>query len=315
MPEVPEAVPLGPAPTSAVREVQESVLEPPKEEKMNVVAVHKYSGMAREIARRIKNSTDDQALQMAAEEMTAFVPEGAVLVPAPSSTGRNSSMLVLARYIAQIAPGAVAVQAVARTTPLPSKFLLRSAGLPVPDLAAQIASMSPGAEIPKGRPLWAVDNVVATGDTLRAMEIVLGRTLNAIVYADARGIRSTRPNPSGAEMRVCISGSRDYGSLGDVSQILSVLPRKIVVVHGGAHGVDAEAGRVARSLGMEVDVWPAEWEKYGRRAGPIRNRAMVASCGFLYAFWDGISRGTASAIRAALEEDVPFSVVEDSLEV
>lgn len=111
--------------------------------------------------------------------------------------------------------------------------------------------------------------------------------------------------------RVCVSGSRGYRHLDNVDRILAVLPRDLVIVHGGAAGVDARADAVTRRLGFRVEVVPADWACYGRRAGPLRNRAMVAASDFLYAFWDGQSRGTASAIQAAGDEDVPFEVVED----
>jgi len=280
----------------------------------NIVTVRKYAGMARELANRIKNPADVRALETAAEEMAAYVSEGAVLVPAPSSSGKNSAMLVLSRMIAELVPDALVVEAVVRNRPMPSKFLLRRAGRPLPTLAEQAASMSLVEKPPDERPIWIVDNVVTSGETIEAMERVLGRETNAIVYADAgRSLRKPSlegpRKPSGG--RVCVSGSREYRVLENVDRVLAALPRGIVVVHGGAIGVDSRADGAARRLGLPVEVWEPDWERYGRRAGPLRNREMVATCDFLYAFWNGVSRGTASAIQAAIDEDVPFEIVED----
>ena len=110
---------------------------------------------------------------------------------------------------------------------------------------------------------------------------------------------------------MCISGSRGSAHLDNVDRLIAALPHDLTIVHGGAAGVDARADAVARDLGFDVEVCPADWSRFGRRAGPMRNLTMVASCDFLYAFWDGQSRGTASAVQAAVDEDVPFEVVED----
>ncbi len=47
------------------------------------------------------------------------------------------------------------------------------------------------------------------------------------------------------------------------------------VVCGGAFGVDAIAEDWARQRCVPVTVYMADWERYGRKAGPLRNRAML----------------------------------------
>lgn len=280
-----------------------------------ITTVRKYAGLARTIAIRIKNPADIQALEEAAEEMAAFVPEGAALVPAPSSSGKNSAMLVLAGMIADLVEDAIVVDAVRRIRPMPSKVLLRRAGRSLPTFEEQVDSMELVEEVPPEREIWIVDNVVTTGDTVKAIEKLLGREANAIVYADA-GRTTGKPPRLGETSRIkagrlCVSGSRAYANLDNVDRVLESLPTSILVVHGGADGVDRRADEVARRLGMKVEIWSADWERYGKKAGPIRNRQMIATCDYLIAFWDGVSRGTASAIQAAVDEDVPFEIVED----
>lgn len=70
------------------------------------------------------------------------------------------------------------------------------------------------------------------------------------------------------------------------------------ILHGGASGVDSAAGYVCRGH-WPVTVFPADWEKYGRSAGPIRNRLMASKADALIAVWDGRSRGTAHMIKEA----------------
>lgn len=48
-----------------------------------------------------------------------------------------------------------------------------------------------------------------------------------------------------------------------------------VLIEGEASGVDKTAAEVARGLGWEVEMWPANWSKYHHRAGPIRNQKML----------------------------------------
>ena len=276
---------------------------------MKIIAVHTYAGAAREIANRIKNPVDDEALQQAAEEMAPHVPEGATLVPAPSSTGLNRAMLVLSKYISQIVPGAIILEAVIRERPVASSLMLRRSGRRGVPLEDHIASMKLVERPRLEHPVVVIDNVVTSGNTIAAIEKHLGREVIGLAYADARrgGVRT---NPSD-KPRVCISGSRGYKNLDNVGFVLEGLPRDSIIVHGGAVGVDAEADRVARELGFEIEVFNPNWNKFGKSAGPLRNREMVKTCDQLIAFWDGTSRGTASAIAVANELNVPTEVILD----
>ena len=57
--------------------------------------------------------------------------------------------------------------------------------------------------------------------------------------------------------------------------------------------------RYAAENGFTVEIFMAEWDKYGRAAGPIRNEKMVDIANLVIAFWDGKSRGTKSLIKYA----------------
>lgn len=47
------------------------------------------------------------------------------------------------------------------------------------------------------------------------------------------------------------------------------------VVHGKARGVDEIAAQVAADWGWLIHEFPANWERYGKAAGHVRNAAMV----------------------------------------
>lgn len=82
-------------------------------------------------------------------------------------------------------------------------------------------------------------------------------------------------------MRILITGSRywtDYSAVeaAILSYIQHLRPEAVTIVHGGAPGADTCASQVARKYGLREEVHPAEWEKHGKAAGPIRNRYMVS---------------------------------------
>ncbi len=48
-----------------------------------------------------------------------------------------------------------------------------------------------------------------------------------------------------------------------------------LLLNGGARGADASIARAAHQLGWSALVMPAEWQRHGRAAGPIRNRELL----------------------------------------
>lgn len=76
-------------------------------------------------------------------------------------------------------------------------------------------------------------------------------------------------------MRILICGDRDWTASDPINTLLGLCPPDTVVIHGAARGADRIAGRLAAAHGFTVDPYPAEWAKYGPRAGPIRNSLML----------------------------------------
>ena len=72
--------------------------------------------------------------------------------------------------------------------------------------------------------------------------------------------------------RVLICGSRDYTNRVQISVIVSCLPPGTTIIEGGARGADALAKQVAGFQGLPLEEYPANWEKFGVAAGPIRNK-------------------------------------------
>ena len=112
-------------------------------------------------------------------------------------------------------------------------------------------------------------------------------------------------------MRLCISGSRGYKNFGRVEHFVMRLDKDVVLVVGGARGVDTAAEITAKVLGINVEVHPADWERWGKAAGPIRNKEMICGSDATVAFWDGESRGTEHAIKCARDHGKLLMVFRD----
>lgn len=77
---------------------------------------------------------------------------------------------------------------------------------------------------------------------------------------------------------VLVTGGRLWDDELAVSEFLDYTDQSDPIselVHGMAAGVDTMAGRWARRRGIDVKEFPANWDKYKKAAGAIRNQAMV----------------------------------------
>ena len=95
--------------------------------------------------------------------------------------------------------------------------------------------------------------------------------------------------------------------------LLSNVKEDIVVICGLARGADTLGNRYAEERGHTVQYFPADWKKYGRSAGYIRNAEMAQNADALAAFWDGKSLGTRHMIEAAKQYGLKVRVKYYSL--
>ena len=75
--------------------------------------------------------------------------------------------------------------------------------------------------------------------------------------------------------RILICGDRNYKDWIKVQDNLNTIPRTAIIIHGGARGADSLAGKLATSLKMKVIKFQADWDKYGKAAGVLRNQQML----------------------------------------
>ncbi len=107
-------------------------------------------------------------------------------------------------------------------------------------------------------------------------------------------------------MRVIVCGGRDFN---DRDYLFAVLDEFhdvwsiTTVIHGGARGADALGAEWAQERGLKVRVVRADWARYGKSAGPIRNGVMLClNPDAVIAFPGGA--GTRNMVTQARSEDV-----------
>jgi len=113
-------------------------------------------------------------------------------------------------------------------------------------------------------------------------------------------------------MRVLVCGGRDYNNEKKVFEILSKINKDTpidCIITGGSTGADMSGTFWGRKFCNHVEVYYAEWDKYGRAAGPIRNQKMLEESkpDMVVAFPGG--RGTADMIYRAGLAKVKIMIV------
>lgn len=113
-------------------------------------------------------------------------------------------------------------------------------------------------------------------------------------------------------MKVLVCGDRNWTDYGSIKYALLYVGATHVV-EGDARGADRIAGEVAKDLGLELSVYPADWGKYGRAAGPIRNRQQLDTeePDIVLAFHQNIaeSKGTKDMVKYAKSKGYEVHVI------
>jgi hypothetical protein len=114
--------------------------------------------------------------------------------------------------------------------------------------------------------------------------------------------------------KVIVAGSRNYNDKKKVFKVLDLLlthPKyEIEIVSGLARGPDSYGKEWAKLHGITCHEFPANWNKYGKRAGYIRNEQMAEFSDILLAFWDGSSKGTQHMVNLAHKHGLKVKVFE-----
>lgn len=130
------------------------------------------------------------------------------------------------------------------------------------------------------------------------------------------------------KQRILVCGSRNYGQekfeYWIIRTILDELLRhwrdhnsdKMTLIEGGGKGADSVAFDWARDEYLRVDhlSFPADWDTYGKAAGPIRNQQMLdeGRPDLVLAFTSNLkeSKGTKDMVTRAAKAGVEVRIIE-----
>lgn len=109
--------------------------------------------------------------------------------------------------------------------------------------------------------------------------------------------------------------NRIYQVLNIVLALADVLGEKLTIIHGDCPtGADQVVDRWARRRegdGVTVETLPADWRTLGKRAGPVRNKAMVdRGADMCIGFVRGDAKGTRITLAMATEAGIPTFTVD-----
>lgn len=122
-------------------------------------------------------------------------------------------------------------------------------------------------------------------------------------------------------LALILSGDRKWEKINPIRRELQKLMKEydvLIVIHGAAPGADTVGALVADNLMIPIDPVPAEWEKFGPGAGPIRNGRMLnkllkfkADKKMVLAFHPDLtkSKGTKDMVKQARNAGVEAKVI------
>jgi hypothetical protein len=139
-------------------------------------------------------------------------------------------------------------------------------------------------------------------------------------------------------MKIIVCGSRDFDDVELLDKTLRKATAKLTwkqveIVVGGQEkkvwcsdklrwkyiGADRLAADWALDskkpkIGIKLTTFHADWDKHGKKAGPIRNKEMAVYADACIAFWDGQSPGTKNMIALAETYGLKLVVVRTDKE-
>lgn len=121
-----------------------------------------------------------------------------------------------------------------------------------------------------------------------------------------------------------VAGSRNYNNFREMKEILDkcleyhrMQGHEIVIISGGARGADSLAEKYASINNYKTIIIPADWQKYGRGAGYVRNEQMHKKIAIpkenhrgCICFWDGESLGTKHNFKLAYKYGTQLRVYD-----
>ena len=119
-------------------------------------------------------------------------------------------------------------------------------------------------------------------------------------------------------LRILICGDRNWTDKKAILEFLWKLSRDTLIIEGECRGADRIARDLAILLGFNILPFPADWKRYGKAAGPIRNQQMLdeGKPDLVIAFHNDLSksRGTRDMVNRAKKAGIQVKVIRSEQE-
>lgn len=118
-------------------------------------------------------------------------------------------------------------------------------------------------------------------------------------------------------MRILVCGDRNWTKkrvIYNVLKFMQIVTNLECIIEGEARGADKLSRICAEQLGIKVIKFPANWKKYGKAAGSIRNMQMLkeGKPNIVLAFHNNIeqSKGTKHMVSIARKNGIRVRVIK-----
>ena len=124
------------------------------------------------------------------------------------------------------------------------------------------------------------------------------------------------------QIRIIVAGSRGFDNYSLLSSRLDkymeemspVYRKNAEIISGTARGADQLGEKYAEAKGLILKQFPANWDKFGNKAGYLRNKDMAEyaseGIGVLFLFWDGKSKGSKNMLELAHRYELELNVIK-----
>ena len=124
------------------------------------------------------------------------------------------------------------------------------------------------------------------------------------------------------KLRILVCGGRHFDNYTLLNNALAIVlcakqtvSQCVEIVSGHCEGADSLAEKWAENKGASLKIFPANWTKYKKSAGPIRNKQMVdyITCfndKLVVAFVSPNSKGTRNTISLAKKNNIPVLQIQ-----
>jgi len=116
--------------------------------------------------------------------------------------------------------------------------------------------------------------------------------------------------------KIAVVGSREIADYEKVKQFINeVLQRRkidrenVLIVSGGARGVDSLTQQYAKEYGLPILIFYPKWNRYGKKAGLLRNSKIIETADLVIAVVSPKSRGTWDTINKARKKGIPVELI------